>query len=173
MIRARRFLLKAAVTPERIVVGQQQLRLRLDEVGAEQQSVVRAERPRGSRRGTRAQAGGSKLPMLEPRKRTSIAPRPRCDGRVRASPPRRSSGGRRSRRARSGSAVRSDCSSAVWRDVDQVDRRRCGLRLAERLGEHGNLLAAAAAELDETSAGPPAARPPATPTARAAAPRPA
>ena len=56
---------------ERVVVGEQQLALRLDEVGAEQQQVAGSRVARMRSRKCAA-AGWSKLPMFEPSNSTSI-----------------------------------------------------------------------------------------------------
>ena len=71
---------------ERIVVGEQQLALRLDEIRAEQQQIAGRERARGcARRNSRA-AGVSKLPMFDPSSSTSIGPSPSRAAAARRSP---------------------------------------------------------------------------------------
>ena len=57
---------------ERIVVGQQQVLFRLDEIGAEQQQRRPAPAARRIALEKRSAAGGSKLPMFDPRKTTSV-----------------------------------------------------------------------------------------------------
>ena len=59
--------------PKRIVVGQQQVPLRLDQVGADEKAVARRLRAR-IRRTISSAPGGSKLPMFDPRNSTSDRP---------------------------------------------------------------------------------------------------
>ena len=90
---------------ERIVVGQQQVALRLHEVGADQQRVAGRQRRADVRRKASA-PGGSKLPMFEPRNSVSVpagaAPLAR---RPRRGPLRMSPGASRRRRVTPSSAA--------------------------------------------------------------------
>ena len=115
---------------ERIVVGEQQIGIRLDEIGAEQEAVAGPERR--ADRGEAQPRRGSKLPMFEPRKSTSAVPDPR-----QAAPavrPRKSRGAR-SRRTCGSSSVRAPAPSEIERgvrEVDEVSVTRRGRRLEQQ-----------------------------------------
>ncbi len=95
---------------ERVVVGEQQLALGLDEVGAEEQRVARpAATPRIPAQERVAPRRRSKLPMLEPRKSDEQRPARRpLRGRVAKALRRRWRDARRPRRARAAPSVRSE-----------------------------------------------------------------
>ena len=136
---------------ERIVVREQQLALRLDEIGADEEASPGSSAARMPRRNASA-PGRSKLPMLEPRKSTSV----------------------RGRRARAISAQSAFVRRLVRHDLDVVQRRqrsvawpsasalaetsiRCSSSrpgpAAPRLDQRQQLLAVAGPELDDASTG--------------------
>ena len=139
---------------ERIVVGQQQLALRLHQIGAEQQRVARRAAPRGSSRRNASAPGGSKLPMFEPRNSDQrAAGAAAARRRPRRGPLRRSPGACTTSTASGASSA----ASVGWPGRAPPARCRSDARSARRpctpagLDQRRQLLAAAGAELDDAS----------------------
>ena len=140
----RTFLLNSAVTPGGVVVGGLQRLAVLDQVGAEQEVVLRPEQVRDPGQEARRAAAGSKLPIVPPRKAITRGPE----------------SGMRSR-SRSKSQTRPWTSipyseaiaSAVSRVIcSEMSTGRVGLEaagLAHRVEEHPGLARRAGAELDQ------------------------
>ena len=134
---------------ERIIVGELQLALGLDEIRAEQQQIAGPQRRRGYAAGTTAPPARSKLPMFDPRRSTSIG---RCPRGRRAAPAQTDfvgrSGGRRPTRAAAGVSALLGLFERLRRDINRWTRAEPPARCSAS-AEHGKLFAAAASELDD------------------------
>ena len=136
---------------ERIVVGEQQIALGLDEIRADAGTRRRAQASARMRSSSAADAGGSKLPMFEPRNSTSVrrrivARRVACDAMIASSP---SSNDAWCVTTSTGAARRTACAP---RARARRRRRRPDARSAARdgaLDQRLQLAAVARSELDE------------------------
>ena len=122
---------------QRIVVGEEQIAFRFDQIGAEQQRVTRPQRLADARKQIARAAGRSKLPMFDPRNSTTSERV--VDGRCGGAHDRPCSYGTVMRRSRRRSADRLGgraISSAASEMIDQLDERESLAPAALQQREH-------------------------------------